>query len=117
MRDLQAITRAYVAAMIWADLRDEDDVPLDEYTWDDLSPQAKADAEGTCASFLVDTAEIDTSEWTDEQLGHDLWLTSQGHGTGFWDRGWKAGTKLTDVACTYRTVYPYDGDDGLVYIE
>ena len=29
---------------------------------------------------------IDASEVSDEMLGHDLWLTRNGHGCGFWDR-------------------------------
>ena len=29
---------------------------------------------------------IDLSRWSPIQLGHDLWLTRNGHGVGFWDR-------------------------------
>lgn len=36
------------------------------------------------------------------QMGHDLVLTSQGHGAGFWDRGdGELGDKLTALAKTY----------------
>jgi hypothetical protein len=39
-------------------------------------------------------------------LGHDLWLTSCGHGTGFWDRGLgDLGDRLTD-ACKH---LPFSG--------
>lgn len=38
----------------------------------------------------------------DEQLGHDFCLTRNGHGAGFWDRGWgHLGEYLSDVARTY----------------
>lgn len=34
-----------------------------------------------------------------EQLGHDLWLTRNGHGVGFWDRGLgELGSDLTKAA-------------------
>ena len=36
----------------------------------------------------------------DEQFGHDLWLTRQGHGAGFWDGDWREpeATALTEYA-------------------
>jgi hypothetical protein len=42
---------------------------------------------------------IDASEVSDEMLGHDLWLTRNGHGVGFWDRDLgDLGDLLTDLA-------------------
>lgn len=36
------------------------------------------------------------------RAGHDFWLTRQGHGTGFWDRGLgEIGDKLTDACKSY----------------
>lgn len=36
---------------------------------------------------------------SEEQIGHDLWLTRNGHGAGFWDRGYGVtGEKLTTLA-------------------
>ena len=42
-------------------------------------------------------------------LGHDLWLTSQGHGAGFWDRNTLTQHQrdtLSEVARRFRGVYP-----------
>ena len=40
--------------------------------------------------------------YTFEHIGHDFWLTSQGHGAGFWDRGLgEVGDILTDSADGY----------------
>lgn len=42
-------------------------------------------------------------------LGHDLWLTSQGHGVGFWDRDTldeETREKLTRAADKFDRVYP-----------
>lgn len=37
-----------------------------------------------------------------QQVGHDFWLTREGHGTGFWDRGNGAmGDRLADKAKVY----------------
>lgn len=37
-----------------------------------------------------------------ESCGHDFWLTSEGHGAGFWDRGMgELGEKLTDSLSGY----------------
>lgn len=42
---------------------------------------------------------IDEGGLDDEQIGHDLHLTAQGHGTGFWDRGLgELGERLTEAA-------------------
>lgn len=48
------------------------------------------DLEDPCASDMV------------AQAGHDFWLTSQGHGAGFWDGGWpKYGDMLTKLSKCY----------------
>lgn len=51
--------------------------------------------------------------------GHDFWLTRNGHGTGFWDRGLgKLGERLASYV-GFQTNFPevniYLGDDGLVH--
>lgn len=49
--------------------------------------------------------------------GHDFWLTRNGHGAGFWDRGLgDIGTKLSDAARVYGTVDLMPGEDGKLYI-
>lgn len=48
--------------------------------------------------------------------GIDFWLTRNGHGAGFWDRGLgDVGTRLTCAAHNYGSVDLYAGDDGLIY--
>jgi hypothetical protein len=54
------------------------------------------------------------SSW--ERVGHDLWLTRNGHGAGFWDRGWREfGNVLSEIARGMGSVDAYRGDDHLVY--
>lgn len=53
---------------------------------------------------------------TPEQFGHDFWLTRNGYGAGFWDRGiGKVGDELTKWAKAEGTCELYIGDDGLIY--
>jgi hypothetical protein len=49
--------------------------------------------------------------------GHDFWLTSNGHGSGYWDRGYGAvGDRLTEAAHVYGEADVYVGDDGELHI-
>lgn len=52
-----------------------------------------------------------------EQLGHDLWLTCNGHGAGFWDGDWEGGSLPRVLKyCQGKEMETYVGDDGYVYI-
>ena len=51
-----------------------------------------------------------------EQFGHDFWLTRNGHGAGFWDRGLGAlGSELSEAARSFGTVDVYEGGDNWLY--
>ena len=53
----------------------------------------------------------------EEQLGHDIWLSRNGHGAGFFDRGYddKIEKILMDSAHKIGSADIYLGDDGLLY--
>ena len=55
-------------------------------SFDEMSPTLQAAILADCAAFQVANA-ANLDEADDSQAGHDFWLTRQGHGTGFWDRG------------------------------
>ena len=61
--------------------------------------------------------ELEATEASDAQNGHDLWLTRNGHGAGYWDRGYddKVSDAITDAAKSLGSVDWYVGDDGLIY--
>lgn len=123
---LDTFTRAYIECALWSS-SDDDDTPLDEsYDIDDLAPATLADIAEDCRQFQADNAELlaqaydlysHNPEWLhDEQAGHDFWLTRNGHGAGFWDRGLgDVGTRLTDAAHAWGSSDLYVGDDGLIY--
>ena len=112
-RNLKDVLDAYIECAIFADTPDGEDCsgPSPEF-----EKKAREDVEDFLS--LVTERRIDSPEWTDEQFGHDFWLTRQHHGAGFWDRGHGAvGDTLTNWAQTYSTKYAYVGDDGLFYAD
>jgi hypothetical protein len=53
----------------------------------------------------------------DEQAGADFWLTRNGHGAGFWDRGLgELGERLTEAAKASGSSDLYIGDDEGIYV-
>lgn len=115
--------RAYLTCALWSSTG-EDDVHLDhDYSSEDFAPIALLEAYKdvqqalTLANgFVPEWGEF----WSDEQFGHDFWLTRNGHGTGFWDRynggpEGDIGQKLTLIAKSFGSLDPYVGDDGLLY--
>lgn len=117
----------YVTCALWSS-HDDDGVPLDsEYGPDDIDENVSANMRADCESFVVgawhwlvndgENAPVSTrSMMQAEQVGHDFWLTRNGHGAGFWDRGTGAvGDALTKLAKPYGGCDLYVGDDGRVY--
>lgn len=100
--------KGYLIAALWSSLCD-DGSPIDsKYSLSDITPESLEVAKLECAKFQRDNASLliqyysaySLSGFTSEELaGHDLWLTRNGHGVGFWDRGLgELGDKLADVA-------------------
>lgn|SRR5262245_25049507 len=122
---MDLFTKAYIECAFWAsiasiDFRDEDEpngTPMDEnYDSSDLAPEALTSMMMDCQDFREANAEL-LAGIDPEQAGHDFWLTRNGHGAGFWDRGLgEVGSKLTDAAHAYGSSDLYVGDDGLVYV-
>ena len=98
---IDRMTRAYLEAAEWADLDEDITHSLDPSSLENWSAHSVTEAWLTCSDFA-------RHNWDDlkgilaSQAGHDLWLTSRGHGTGFWDRGMgEIGDRLTE-ACQDR---------------
>ena len=101
---------AYLEAAVWADKPDDED--WSNANW---STQALDLAYFECCAFLR-LAKWHIKRWDMEQLGHDFWLTRNGHGTGFWAR--EFGTEenrdaLTELSRTFGPSYVYMADDVL----
>lgn len=102
MIDVDAVARAYVDCAIWSETdTDRPDCPGGAETWDDVAPDDLAHIVEMVSSFVEDNAsDILASGMSAEQCGHDLWLTRNRHGAGFWDRGYPGpiGDRLTAAA-------------------
>lgn len=110
---------AYIECALWSSTNDED-IPLEDlYGPEDLAPEALKSMEKDCNDFLalIDETQTDRSNWTDEQLGFDFWLTRNGHGAGFQDRADEEnGRILTDLADTFGSSNLYERYDGWLYV-
>lgn len=116
----------YVTCMLWSSTDNSNESggdPLDlNYDADDLDESTTSSAISECMAF-IDANRKDLEEATAQEgytwarAGHDFWLTRNGHGAGFFDRGLgTVGDRLQDAARLYGGRDPYVGDDGKVYI-
>lgn len=88
MTDLETMVAAYLEAVDFTETGDEDQPEIGA----SLDIYCKAKAYIDCRNFhwavteeLVPNGLVDVPlDW--KQIGHDLWLTRNGSGTGFWDR-------------------------------
>lgn len=120
---LDDFTRGYLECAVWSSTRDDGE-PLDrDFGVEDLTVAALREARRECAGFQSDNAELlelyceeiafDPSKGSPEEYaGHDFWLTRNGHGAGFWDRGLaETGMQLSEAAEAYggRDLYAHRG--------
>ncbi len=111
---LEEFLEAYTECALWSstDTASDDDENLEGL---DVAPETHDAFAEDCEAFIA-------SEWSDlqhldaGQAGHDFWLTRNGHGAGFWDRGLgELGERLTKASKVYGSVDLYVGDDGEVH--
>lgn len=121
--------RGYITCALWSSTGD-DDRPLDStHDETDLAGETLQAMKDTCAKFMADN-EKDLDEYSQNRAiprdadyteadcaGHDFWLTRNGHGAGFWDRGLgELGDRLSEAAEAFGEAHLYAGDDGKLYI-
>lgn len=122
--ELDEFTQGYIECALWAECdnsREDCGGPLeDSYGVEDISPESLAAIIETCRDFQQANADL-LKQYVEEVrpldfAGHDFWLTRNGHGAGFWDRGaGELGTKLTEAAKAYGGCDIVVGDDGKLY--
>jgi hypothetical protein len=117
---LDEFTKAYIEAALWTFTDDE---PEDKhFSFEDISDETLELMKKDCNNFQDENKELySNGGWSDEQAGHDFWLTRNGHGAGFWDKssngGYdeEVGEKLSTVSKNYENMDLYIGDDGKIY--
>jgi len=120
---------SYLETALWSSVHfeDEDDnsgTPMDDLVdISDFSDEALKESREDIEGFISLAEEKLGKEAVDEMdsvsLGHNFWLTRNGHGAGFWDSSdytEEVGKVLTDISHTFGGVDPYIGDDGKVYL-
>jgi hypothetical protein len=87
---------------------------------DELAPELPAwwilEADVACRSFQEANAELLAKAGDDDQNGRDFWFSRNGHGVGFWDRGYpdEIGDALQDAAKIFGEHYLLPEDFGQV---
>lgn len=123
--DLDLFERAFFGCALWSsnDHDAEGEPPLDQdYSIEDIADETILKLKGDCDAFRQANRELldaVTEQFgaDESQHGHDFWLTRNGHGAGFWDRGYlDAGDKLSEAARAYGEVNLYV-QDGKIYCE
>jgi len=87
MNYLDEMTAAYLECAKWAEEPDEQPARA-RWQYSTFTQAAKKQARLDCMKFLrsVAASTIETIEDCDpSQVGHDLWLSRNGHGAGFFD--------------------------------
>ena len=88
--DIQTILDAYLECVIFTESGDghDDGVdPFDGKTIYDFDNYSIVETRQQIEWF-VDVAGDALDDISDESIGYDLWYTRNGHGVGFWDRGY-----------------------------
>ncbi len=113
----------YIVTALWSSTGDDSE-PLDaRYSADDIAPDGLAKAARDCAEFERCAAPIVRETCPRgvslSSLGHDFWLTRNGHGAGFWDGDYPkaAGERLTALSKVFGECDAIVGDDGKIYFE
>ena len=112
---MKSFTDAYIACALWSSTDDNDEPMDNNYCHNDIEGGALMRMAGDCAIFLKNNEHLieDCS-----QAGHDFWLTRNGHGTGFWDRGLGAvGEQLTNAAQEFGEANLFVSDDGTILFD
>lgn len=113
---LEEMLTGYIECALWSSMHGEDH--FDELDYD-LSEPTREGMKEDCRRFLekIDHASLPFEEMNPEQIGHDFWLTRNGHGAGFWDRGLgELGEILTKISESFGEVDLYLGNDELIWI-
>lgn len=109
-------TESYLETALWSSTNDEGEPLDDNYGIEDFAPEALKQAKEDTADFQEQNADDLEEAGDDGQNGHDFWLTRNGHGAGFWDRGYgDVGDRLTKASKAFGSADIYVGDDGMLY--
>lgn len=126
--DFDEFLQGYMECALWAstypadddgnpvesESEDYTDLPFDDsFSVSDIHPDTVKAMSDDCDDFIsANRDDLIASGLSAEQAGHDFWLTREGHGAGFWDRGLgEIGERLTKASKPYGSFYLWtDGE-------
>jgi hypothetical protein len=113
--DVEEIRNNYFEAALWLN---EDNAEFDNKTIFNFSSETK-EKTNTEILWFIYNANKSLNNITDTSIGHDLWMTRNGEGIGFWDRDYSdsIGKKLTGLAKKLGESSIYVNDDGEIDID
>lgn len=123
--DKSCAERQYIKTALWSSV-DEDGASFeDALNGSDFAEGEIEQALAELWQFLVQVVPLWAKPGVTrdmEQLGHDFWLTRNGHGAGFWARpemwgGEENAQKLTEAARACGERYIYRDDEGQLHFE
>lgn len=128
---LDDFTEHYLIAALWTEeerLKEESGDDNRHFELIDFHPDAIARAVKECTDFQTAWPELLAAAYelypphpdapTPQcSAGHDFWLTRNGHGVGFWDRGFgrALGEELTDACRAVKEIHLELGDDNSLH--
>lgn len=134
--NINEILRGYLEAAIWTEEEnlqedinsrydDESDVKeivkVDSFTIDDIDIDSKIDSYEDIKKFIKLAGDVAVKEAIDEngyfRLGMDIWLSRNGHGSGFFDWSYENEKALTKAADDLKSKELYIGDDFKLYFQ
>ena len=116
--DVDEVVRHFIISGLWASYDDNEENLDRNYGIEDVSSKSVKEIKEKTIKFLNENIDIlKKLKMSEESIGHDLFLDSQGHGAGFWDRGYgEDGNKLSKSAKKiFPSDQPYVGDDKKIY--
>jgi hypothetical protein len=112
--DVNEVLPSYLETALWAEESDENG--LKEKTIFDVDEKSKEIARQDIIDFIKtakEQAPDELNSYDANALGHNLWLSRNGHGVGFFD-DWN--DTLQNIARNMKEKNIYVGNDGFVYI-
>lgn len=124
---IEAVLNAYIECALWASTDTGEDGTDDgnfegegELLTDDAIEAMRAEVVEFCRENrgLIEQASQLNDQFDEGMVGHDIWLTRNGHGAGFWDRGLgEVGERLSARARLMGESTIYRGDDGRLHVQ
>ncbi len=116
--------RAYLETALWSSTMMPEDSERYDCSYfshgcdvDDCSLETVIGALRDCTEFQNDNdGVLERSDYSTDRDAHDFWLSRNGHGAGFFDRGTDDADTLQNAASSYGSVdlYHVGDDDGMV---